>query len=119
MNKKNIIKEIKKGNNPIILKDVVDGTTYFHTIMFVGLIDKQVTTTVWATDGRIPKHLEDERAETLKSLTGVAFDNFCKYNALPVCVDNVNIAYKLLDGVLAHIHNTGGMDSYRTKVSYN
>lgn len=118
MNKKNVIKEIKKGNNPIILKDVVDGTTYYHTIMFIGLRYMGLTTTVWATDGNLPEHLQNDRAETLKSLTGVAFDNFRKYNALPVCVDNVDNAYNVLDGILKHIHNTGGMDSYTTKVSY-
>lgn len=121
MDKKNVIKEIKKGNNPIILKDVVDGTTYYHTIMFIGLrnIGMNLITTVWATDGNLPEHLQNDRAETIKSLTDIAFDNFRKYNALPVCVDNVNKAYKVLDGILKHIHNTGGMDSYTTKVSYN
>ena len=118
MNKKNAIKEIKKGNNPIILKDVVDGTTYYHTIMYVGLYDRQITTTVWATDGKLPEHLKNDRAEIIKSLTDVAFDNFRKYNALPMCVDNVNNAYKVLDSVLKLIHNNGGVDSYTTKVSY-
>jgi hypothetical protein len=119
MNNKNVIKEIKKGNNPIILKDVVDGTTYYHTIMYVGLLDNQITTTVWATDGNLPEHLQDSRAKTLKSLTDKAFDNFRKYNTQSIMVNNVNIAYKVLDGILKHIHNTGGMDSYTTKVSYN
>ena len=50
MNIKDVAKEINKGNNPIILKDVVDGTTYYHTIMYVGLFDERITTTVWATD---------------------------------------------------------------------
>lgn len=118
MNIKEITKEIKKGNNPIILKDVVNGTTYYHTIMYVGLLDKQITTTVWATDGNLPEHLQNDRAETLKSFTDKAFDNFRKYNAQPVVVNNVNNAYNVLDGILKHIHNTGGMDSYTTKVSY-
>lgn len=118
MDKKNVIKEIKKGNNPIILKDVVNGTTYYHTIMFIGLRYMGLVTTVWATDGKLPEHLQNDRAETLKSLTDIAFDNFRKYNTLPMLVDNVNTAYKISNGVLAHIHNTGGMDSYTTKVSY-
>ena len=118
MNNKKVIKEIKKGNNPIILKDVVDGTTYYHTIMYVGLIDKQIITTVWGVDARLPEHLQNDRAEIIKSLTGVAFDNFNKNNTLLILVDNVDKAFEISDGVLAHIHNTGGMDSYTTKVSY-
>ena len=118
MNNNKAIKEIKKGNNPIILKDVVDGTTYYHTIMYVGIRDMGIETTVWAIDARLPKHLTDDRVKTLKSLTGVAFDNFRKYNTTPLIVDNVNTAYKISNGVLAHIHNTGGMDSYTTKVVY-
>lgn len=47
MNIKKIVKEIKRGNNPIVLKDVVDGVTYYHTIMYVQLNDRQITTTVW------------------------------------------------------------------------
>lgn len=118
MNNKKVIKEIKKGNNPIILKDIVNGTTYYHIIMYVGIRDMGIETTVWATDGNLPEHLQNDRAETLKSFTGKAFDNFRKYNALPMCVDNVNIAYKLVNSVLGHIHNTGGFDSYTAKVSY-
>ena len=118
MNNKEVIKEIKKGNNPIILKDIVDGTTYYHTIMYVGLLDERITTTVWGVDGRLPEHLQDSRAKTLKSLTDKAFDNFRKYNTLPMLVDNVNQSYKVLYGILKHIHNTGGMDSYTTKVVY-
>ena len=118
MNNNKVIKEIKKGNNPIILKDVVDGTTYYHTIMYVGIRDMGIETTVWGVDGRLPKHLTDDRVETLKSLTGVAFDNFRKYNTLPMLVDNVNTAYKVLNEFLVHIQNIGGMDSYTTKISY-
>lgn len=118
MNIKKVVKEIKKGNNPIILKDVVDGTTYYHTIMYVGLYDRQIATTVWGLDARLPEHLQNDRVEIIKSLTHIAFDNFSKYNTLPILVDNVDEAYKVLDGILKHIHNTGGMDSYRTKVSY-
>lgn len=118
MNDKKVIKEIKKGNNPIILKDVVDGETYYHTIMYVGIVDMGVETTAWGTDSRLPEHLQNDRAETLKSLTDVAFENFHKYNTLPMVVDNVNQAYKFLDSVLKHIHNTGGFDSYTAKVSY-
>lgn len=118
MNNKKVIKEIKKGNNPIILKDVVDGETFYHTIMYVGLIDKQITTTVWRTDGNLPEHLQNDRAETLKSLTDVAFDNFRKYNTSPLIVDNVNIAHKFSFGLMKHIHNIGGLDSYTAKVSY-
>ena len=118
MNNKEVIKEIKKGNNPIILKDIVDGTTYYHTIMYIGFRNMNIVTTVWATDGKLPEHLKNDRAETLKSLTGVAFDNFRKYNTLPMLVDNVNQSYKVLYGILKHIHNTGGMDSYTAKVSY-
>ena len=118
MNNNKVIKEIKKGNNPIILKDVVDGTTYYHTIMYVGIRDMGIETTVWATDARLPKHLTNDRVETLKSLTGVAFDNFRKYNTLPMLVDNVNTAYKVLNEFLTHIQNIGDMDSYTTKVVY-
>ena len=118
MNNKKVIKEIKKGNNPIILKDVVDGTTYYHTIMYVGIRDMGIETTVWGIDGRLPEHLQNDRVETLKSLTGVAFDNFHKYNTLPMLVDNVNTAYKVLDEFLVYIQNIGGMDSYTAKISY-
>lgn len=118
MNNKEVIKEIKKGNNPIILKDIVDGTTYYHTIMYVGLLDERITTTVWGVDGRLPEHLQDSRAKILKSLTDKAFDNFRKYNTQSMMVNNVLDAYKVLNSILKHIHNTGGMDSYTAKISY-
>lgn len=119
MNIKKIVKEIKRGNNPIILKDVVDGTPYFHTIMYVGLIDKQITTTLWGIDARLPERLQDSRAETLKSLTDVAFDNFCKYKTEPMVVDNVNVAYKIIDVLIKHIQEIGDFDDYKatTKVA--
>ena len=116
MKTKKIVKEIKKGNNPIILKDVVDGTPYFHTIMYVGLIDKQITTTVWGVDARLPEHLQNDRAEIIKSLTDVTFDNFCRYNITPMVVDNVNIAYEIIDVLIKHIQEIGGLDTYTAKV---
>lgn len=118
MNNKNVIKEIKKGNNPIILKDVVNGTTYYHTIIYVGVRDMGIETTVWRTDGNLPEHLQNDRAETLKSLTGVAFDNFRKYNTLPLIVSTVDMAHKFSFGLMKHIHYMGGVDSYTAKVSY-
>lgn len=118
MNNKEVIKEIKKGNNPIILKDIVEGTTYYHTIMYVDLLDERITTTVWGVDGRLPEHLQDSRAKTLKSLTDKAFDNFRKYNTQSMLVDNINTACKVLNEFLVHIQNIGDMDSYTTKVVY-
>lgn len=119
MNIKEVAKEIRKGNNPIILKDVVDGTTYYHTIMFVGLFDERITTTVWATDGRLPNHLQDSRAKTLKSFTGKAFDYFAKCKTQPMMVNAVLGAYMVLNSVMEHIHDMGGVDTYTAKVIVN
>lgn len=116
MNIKKIVKEIKRGNNPIVLKDVVDGVTYYHTIMYVQLNDRQITTTVWGVDARLSEHLQNNRAEIIKSLTDVAFDNFRRYNITPMVVDNVNMAYEIIDVLIMHIQEIGGLDTYTAKV---